>query len=369
MNNAYEKDVSYLKELYQKQQRVEQLKEIEKKAKAEEKRLKKSLAHEVKSCNDEKNATSKKRRNEIAATYDKEIENLQSKVKRIENERESHKSKRQNERYQNETKDMRQKKETLESELRTIIKKNRIPRICRTNIYYSLFLPRGVKDQIVRFVWLVILMILLPAIVCVAGSVSFLQEIQSRTIYYAMIFIVFFCITVTIYLFFSNRTKLRFPEPLGECRDIIDQIRDVRKQMKAVHKGIHRDQDESEYGLETYDSKLNDYNQQIDAITANKNAALKDFEEKKQPVIENEIAQSYQTSIEEISRNLKELEVSVSENADELKNLKLEILNQYEVYLGKENVSSNRLQTLITIMEEESIATVGEAIAALEKRK
>ena len=369
MNNAFAKDVNYLKELYQKQKRVEELKELEKNAKAEEKRLKKSLAHEVKSCNEEKNTTIKKRKNEIAATYEEEISNLQSKVKRIENERESHKSKQQNKRYWKETKGMRQELDTLESELRTLIKKNRIPRICRSNLYYSLFLPHGIKDHMIRFLWCIIMVLGLPAVVCWAGSMSFLQQMQERTIFYVLIFMVFLCFTVTLYLFISNRTKMRFQQSLDECRGKIDQIRAMRKQMKAVHKGIHRDKDESEYGLESYDEKLKDYNEQIDTITANKNAALKDFEENKQPVIEKELAEPHETTIADISQKLSELEGNLNAIASELKDLKLDLSNQYEAYLGKENVSLSRVETLIAIMEEESIATVGEAIAIYEKRK
>ena len=368
MNNAFAKDVTYLKELYQKQQRMEELKEIQKDARAEEKRLKKSLAQQVKSSNDEKAGTIKKRKNEIAASYTKEIELLQSKAKRIENERESHKSKQQDKRYKNETKEMRSDTEQLQSEIKAILKKNRISRICRHNLYYTLFLPQGIGDHLVRLGWFLMLVLILPALVCYAGSQSFLQDLQSQTMFYALIFLVCFCFTIAAYLFVSNRTKMRFMEPLNECRAKIDQIRILRRQMKAVHKGIHKDTDESEYGLESYDAQLQDCTSQIADITANQEAALKDFEEHKQPVIEREIVAAYETAIAEISQKLSECEKTLADIAGELKDINLTICNEYEAYLGKENTSMNRVQELIAIMEEGDVATVGEAIAIYEKR-
>ena len=366
--NVFDKDVSYLREVYDKQLRIEDLNTQLHRERNEEKKQKKALVQQEKSKNDEIAATVKKRKAEIQAVYDEEINTLQEQLKKIENERESCKTKQQNKRYEEETKQMRQNVEECRENIKSMLKQHHISRICRSEVYYRLFFPKG-TDYITLLAWIAVSMLLIPTVLCKLSAMTFLKENTLQKLFFVMIFLLCISLVVSLYLWIANRTKVRYEEPLKYCRDQMQNIRKLHKSMRKIHKNIRKDKDESDYDLAPFDEKLQAIRQEMNTITEKKITAVKEFTDQKQAVIEQEISKNYEPQMQQISQNITKTQEKQESILQESQNLKLDISQNYETYLGKNNVKIEQLEILIEIMQEEKIATVGEAIAAYEGRK
>lgn len=362
-DNTFDKGVDYLKEAYNKLLRIEQLTESLNTAKSDARRLEKMSAQEEKDKRDEIASAMKKRKAEINAAYDKEMDAIQNKIKKIDNKRESHKSKQQNARYEAETEEFRKEVDSCTMEIRNLLKQYHISRICRSNLYYSLFLPKGIKDYLILLLWMMITLLAVPLAICGVGRYTFLKSVSSQTVYYVLIFVCCISIVFITYLIITNRTKVRYRTQLLQCRNEKDKIRAIRRQMRAVHNKIKKDKDESEYNLDSFDEQIASFRQEMEAIGEQKKQALMDFDNQKKPIVEQEIASVHDARIAEYDTQRKEAEDYQNNAASELAALRLDISNNYEAYLGKEYITIEKLDILIGIMEEEGIATIGDAIA------
>ncbi|MDD5949790.1 MAG: hypothetical protein PUC39_08720 [Lachnospiraceae bacterium] len=362
-DNTFDKGVEYLKEAYDKLTRIEQLNESLNTAKSDAKRLEKMSAQEERDKKEEIASTIKKRKAEINAAYDKEMDVIQSKIKKIDSKRENHKSRQQDARYRAETEELRQEVDNCTTEIRNILKQYHISRMCRSNLYYSLFLPKGIKDYLILLLWILITLLAIPLAICGIGKYTFLKTVESQMVYYVLIFVCCISLVFITYLVITNRTKVRYRAQLLHCRNEKDKIRAIRRQMRAVHNKIKKDRDESDYNLGSFDEQIAAFRREMEAIGEQKKQALMDFDTEKKPLVEREIASAHDAKISEYDAQRKEAEDFQDQAASELAALRLDISNQYEAYLGKEYVTLEKLDILIGIMEEEGVTTVGDAIA------
>ena len=359
--NAFDKGIDYLREALQKVQEVDAKKAALASARQESKRLKKQIAQLSKEKNEEMTTTIKKRKAEIHAAYDKELDVIRGKVKKTDASRLKHKERQQDERYDVETVDFRKEIEVCEMEIKNILKQNHIMRFCRRDLFYSLFLPRGAKDILILFLTAALCLFVLPFVGCLLVKYVLLKNAASLAVYYVLIFVCFVCLSFIVYLLIVNRTKVRYPAQLKECRNQKMKIRAIKKQMRAVRNKIEKDKDESGYDLSSFDDQLAVYQQEMDKIGAQRKQALLQFEEEKRAMVEAEIAGPYEEKIRACEEQLKKEEDLIDQQTSALAALRLAITDEYEAYLGKEFVNEERLEILISIMEE-GAATIGDAI-------
>jgi hypothetical protein len=366
VEQAFDRDVSYLKEAVEKLQQVAVLEGSVGTADAEMKKLTKQIVQAQKQKEDALAAALKKRRSEVEAAYDKEIEAVRTKIKKVNHKRENQKNKQQNQHYREQTEEFRQEVEDCVIEIGNIIKQNHIMRFCRSDLYYSLFLPRGIKDGLVFLLWFLITVIVVPAAICGIGRYTFLAQVQSQTVYYILIFVCCISVVFITYLLIASRTRLRYRDELLRCRNEKVKIKAIKKQMRAVRNKINKDKDESKYNLDDFDEQLEKYKTQMETIGENKKSAVETFMAQTWPQVESELESRHDAHILELQQQRDERETQQAQEEQQLQALRLELANNYEAYLGKEYMTEERLNRLIDIMEEERAATVGDAIAVLQ---
>ena len=361
--NAFDKGIDYLREAYQAMKDVEEIKASQNKAKAEAKRFSKLVAQEEKNKKDEITTAIKQRTDQIGMAYDNEMDVVRQKIKKLDAKRQTQKAKQQDMRYDAETEGFRQEASLCEAEIKNMLKQHHISAICRTDLFYSLFMPKGIKDFLVILLWLLVLLLVIPFCICLLGKYTFLKGVASLTVYYILIFVCCISIVFITYLLISNRTKVRYPEPLLHCRDEKTKLHAIKRQMRAVRNKIQKDKDESRYDLGSFDTRMEALKVELSEIGEQKKQALLEFDKTKRPVVEQEIAASHDGKIAEYEQGRKEAEDYQDSAESQLATLRLRIVNEYEAYLGKEYMTIEKLDLLLAIMEEEGVATIGEAIA------
>ena len=369
-DNVFHENIEYLVEARTKIVERNQMEQQVEEAKNKSKRMQKAITSEEKSITDEINATIKKRKNEIAASYDKELEAIKAKIKKTQTKREKDKSAQVGERIEQETDQMTEEIRQLNVELKTLFRKEQVPAFCKSSLYYALFMPKGIGEFLLLLCSILIgvgalpfgVYILLLETVCKGKNMN--QTVLCVAVVAVVIIIVF-----AIYVLLFNLTKVKHRDALREGRAIRDKIRSDKKNIKAIKNRIHKDKDESRYDLEHFDSKLDDYESESDEISDRKQEALTLFEKQTKLIITQEIQERRTPKLEEMKAAYGELEQEIHTVESTLKECSLQITNQYEQYLGKEICKLEPLNDIISIMEADNSLTVSGAIAEYKGSK
>lgn len=362
--NVFNENVEYLKKAREELAQLENMKKVVEALKADDKRLQKAIVTEEKSISDEIDQTLKKRKEEIADAYDKELENNREQTKRFQAKRNRIKNKRMNERVGQETAGAREENRLLETEMKTLFKQNHVPSFCSSKLYYALFMPRGI-GEICKFIGTILFSLFcVPMIICLIGKQTFLSKVKEPMLYYVIIFAVCIILFFLLYILIMNHTKVKYRDTLLEGRKIKEKIKANNKKIKAITNSIAKDKDESKYELHDFDEKLQSLQEEANNIVAAKQQALKEFENETQNIIIDEIQKRRMSALNALKEKYKENEKQCSLGETAIQEQALRINQQYETYLGKDFMKAECLSDLITIMEEEEdVHTVSEAIA------
>ena len=109
-------------------------------------RLEREIEAEQKQMADAVQATVKKRRQEISASYDAEINKAQDLLKKARVKREKAKSQGVKERIADETSELHAYNKELRERMKSSFRRGHVPSLCRTRIYYSLYFRDGQKN-------------------------------------------------------------------------------------------------------------------------------------------------------------------------------------------------------------------------------
>ena len=161
-----------------------------------------------------------------------------------------------------------------------------------------------------------------------------------------------------------NRIKLKHYETLLDGRQIRDEIAANKRQMKAIRNKINKDKDDSQYGLDKYDDKLTELEQELSAISTEKQEAMTLFENETKQVLTNEINDRRLGHLEDMKARLDTLDDNMAVLDEDIQNSMLAVANNYGAILGKEFCTSDKVADLISLMEDGTADTVSEAIAA-----
>lgn len=363
-DSVFNENVDYLYQVQTDVEAVEQLKKELAEYKNQEKNLKRAIATEDKSIQDEIAMTIRKRKNEIEKVYDSQIDANKNKSRSVKAKRDKAKSKRIDERVSEETSDLAEENRQLQVELKTLFKARHVPSFCRSDLYYALFMTKRISE---------ILILLLSILIAYIGIPAIVYWLSVNVFYKGSAHVTFFCtltVSATLFLFgfiyvvLLNRVKIKNYETLLEGRNFKEQILANKKQMKAIRNRINKDTDDSIYGLDKYDEKLDELEEELRAISLEKQDAMTQFEMETKQVLTNEVNDRRLKKLEKMKRNLEKLDEEMHVLDEDIQSSQAAIANNYGAILGKEFCTPTKIADLISLMEDGTADTVSEAIAA-----
>ena len=367
--NVFQENVDYLIEARKTLILVDKIKEELETQRVAAKRLKKTVEAEHKAIEDEISATLKRRKEEIAATYDKEIEVNRAKIKQIKAKRDKKKNQRMNQRMQEETYEVKEKNRQLMTEMRTKFKKAHIPGFCCLKWFYNIFLPETVLEYILFFMFFVLVILGFPVLASflISSKVELnakdMQELVSNVIVWASLFSSLFSAACFFtYTMISKLIVMKHKDVLDEGKVILQRMKANQKSIKAIENFIHKEKDDSIYNLERYDDKLSGLEKEAVKIVEEKQNALNLFENETRNLITEEINKRRMPKYNQMKEEERELDDYLNRLEEELQVNTLTLSNQYEAYLGKKYVNRETLESLIKIMKSGEADTVSEAV-------
>ncbi len=341
------------------------------KLRAQQKRITKNIASEEKSIADEIAATLKKRKQEISNSYDERLDDNRARKKKVSTKRDKKKNQRINERIDDETKDIRKNTRELEVEMKTLFKKNKVPWFCATKLYFTMFMPRGIVEILGMLGCFIIYFAGFPAAVTFIIKELVLSEKKDINMAFWCVLIAAILVVLQLVNYFVtyNATKIKHGDVLRQGRSIRDKIKANKRQADAIKNSISKDKDESVYQLDAYDEKLANLDEEADTIGAEKQQALKAFEEDTKQLIIDDINGRRLQSVEDMKAEKKSIDANISKLEKMYSDKVLQITNQYASFIGEELCREDKLSDIIAIMEEEQAETVSEAINLYKGQK
>ncbi len=369
--NVFNENVDYL---------IAALKEVEKrdamaaelnKMKAYQKKLSRNIVAEEKSISDEIASTIKKRKQEISDSYDDRLDDNRARKKKVANKRDKKKNQRVNERISNETKDIRKNNRELEVEMKTILKKNKVPTTCASPLYFIMFAARGASEIALMLLVYLIYFAGIPTGIMLLVKKTILEDKKdiNMAFWCVLIIAVLVIMQFIIYFVVYNLTKVKHADVIKQIRAIRDKMKANNKQMDAIKNSINKDKDESIYKLDAFDEKLANLDDEADNIGEEKQAALKVFENETKQLIIDEINGRRLQTLEDMKAEKADLEDKITKGEKKYSEKVLYITNQYAPYLGEDLCKSDKLNDLIALMEEEQADTVSAAINLYKGQK
>ena len=248
--------------------------------------------------------------------------------------------------------------------MRTLFKAQHVPSFCLTKLFYSLFMTK-------RFVEFLVL--LLAILLTYAGIPSLMYVLSIHVFFKGSSNIPFLCtLTVSltlfvlgfIYILILNKVKIIHYDTLLEGRNIKDKIAANKRQMKAIRNKINKDKDDSQYGLDKYDDKIAELEEELNQISQEKQDAMTTFENETKQLLTNEVNDRRLGKVEQMKADIENMEEHIAALDEDIQNSSLAIANNYGAILGKDFCTPAKVADLISLMEDGTADTVSEAIAA-----
>lgn len=329
----------------------------------EESRLDKLIAGKEKDRNDEAENTLKKRKSELVETYESQLATLNARNKKIKAKKEKDKGIKVSERISEETAELREKNKGLALEIKTKLKTEKTPKICNTTLFYALFMPKGMGEL---FLFLLSLLVVFLAIPFGIYLLFFAQKFGELAL--AVIYVIMILLVGSVYLAINNKIKEPHLDTIRAVRLLRNQYRRNNKNIQDIQKGIKNDADESPYGLERYDDELQELAAEINRVTEEEKQALNTFEAETAPQIKAEINSRYAEELTSLKETYAEACENQKATEDKIKEISLMMSKQYEAYIGKDMLTVQKLDKLISRISKGEANDIGEALA-LENTK
>ena len=324
----------------------------------EEARLEKLVATKEKDLNDEVETTLKKRKSELVSSYEEQLATLNARNKKVKAKKEKDKGAKVSERIADETAELREKNKELVLEIKTKLKAEKTPAICNTTLFYACFMPKTLTEILLFILGMLIIFMAVPF-----GIYMPLFKEKFGEIALAVIYVILILLVGSAYLAINNKVKEKHLDTIRAVRGLRNQYRNNLKSIKEIQKGIRNDSDESTYGLEQYDDELREIEAEIQRVTEEEKEALNTFETSTASKIKEEIKGRYEGELTSLKEKAKAAGAEQKEMEEKVKEFSLMMSKQYESYLGKDMLTVQKLDKLISRIKKGEAADIGEALA------
>jgi len=323
----------------------------------------KAIKAREKAINEEINAATKKRQDEIGRSYDDEISKLKNRSRKVKTKKGKVKQKEVALRIRRETADEREKERQMKLEIRSVYKRENVTGIFNTKLFYSLFMPNNLSDVAVLLLALVVSLLVIPS----AVYYLVFPETWQTSLGLMLMYFAFALLYILLYVVIMHATKGVHKEVFSEIRDLRADIRANRRDMAKIARRIRKDKDESEYNLNQFDDEMKDITEEIHRVLEEKKEALIDFEKNAKQVLAEDIREKYMEEMEGLKECLATTQEEQRTATARAKELTLLVAKKYEPYLGKANLSLDVIDQLEARLESGSAATIGEALKQLQE--
>jgi len=325
-------------------------------------RIQKQLSQEEKALSDAVSATVKKRRDEISTSYDSEIGKAQDKLRKHKNKKEKAKTEGKKERIDYETTELREESRQLQNEFVSILKKHRVPGMCRHRWFYTLFMPVGFGEHLMVALIDILLVVLVPFMICTFAQI---ESNIVLTLLHGLFFIMVMMPTVYVY----KKVVFKHYDVLKRSSALIRHQERNAADIKKIARAINSDEGEEYYDLEDFNYDIAKAEAMVEEISKRKDDALEQFDTVTARVIEDEIREGSRKKITDLKKELAKVSAQCAEADEVIREKTVRVTDRYAGMIGKENLSVDSINGVIKVLKSGDAVTITEAVAIYTTNK
>ena len=330
------------------------VKEEIKKLQSEVDRFEKKLASEEKAVQEEIKTAVNKARTDIVKSFDKEINHEKINIKEAKDKKAKEKSKGIKKRIEAETESYVTENKAIRKEIKQKFKERGIPGYCDSTWFYTLFMPKGIKDILILTLFMLCLVVGIPMLL----STLIASKWWTRAIIYILVLLFEAAVYITVFLLTRDKDKYI----LEEMRQNRTLVKENAAKIRQIKKGIKKDTDESMYNLGEFDTQIKTYEQAITDITTKKNAALNEFDNNTKAQIINDLTTQKQERIDLAKSELENSKSAKADSEQKLKDITDSLNEQYGAAMGSDMLTLQNVNKMVALIEEGQAANINEAI-------
>lgn len=296
----------------------------------------------------------KKKKEEIAATYDRELSQYQDQIDACKTERAKAKANAIAQRIQVETAPLNQQNQQLEAQIELKFKENKVPVVCKKRAISMLFFPKNSHDWAVDSLVGVGLLFVVPLL--------FALTIQNR-LALAFSFFVYVGVLFAAYLYLLHKYMLKFISVNDEVEELRKQIRVNNKNKQLMTNRIKKSQDETGYNLGSFDDKIAGIQQVMQDTVAKRQEALENFESEIRHQITADITAANKDELLELQQAFEDKRKELSDKKDEIEQIEKLLKEEYEPVFGKDLLYKQRLNKFDSFCQENADLSMEDALA------
>lgn len=331
---------------------------------AEEEKNERALSIRKKQVKEEIASTLKERRAGVASSFDEEDAKLVKFIQAENGKRTKVRNGQVTDRIDTETADLKTKNESLAAEAKKLYKDTKTPGFFNSSFFYTFFAPRGIGNFLLCVLLFAIMYFAVPC-----GIYYFGLGDKRQPLYLVLIYIVCIVVFGGLYLLIHNISTGKYRDTVEKGKKYRAEIRANNRQIKKVSRRIEKDKDDSNYDLGDYDSRIEDLTKQRAELAAKKKEALAEFDNNTKKAITDEITERAEKDIALLEETCANTKKEIDELHVKIKQDKLALSNNYEVFLGKDVMNPDALNRMYALMDMGNIATIQEALTEYRKEK
>ncbi len=295
----------------------------------------------------------KKKKEEIAATYDRELSQYQDQIDVCKTERAKAKANAVAQRIQVETAPLNQQNQQLEAQIELKFKENKVPVVCKKRAISMLFFPKNGKDWAVDILIGVGLMFLVPLFFSLAISNRFVL---------AFTFFLYAGVLFAAYLYLLHKFMLKFAGVNEEVEELRKQIRVNNKNKQLMTNRIKKSQDETGYNLGSFDDKIAGIQQVMQDTVAKRQEALENFESEIRHQITADITAANKDELLGLQQDFESKRQELADKKELIEEIEKQLKEEYEPVFGKDLLYKQRLNKFDSFCQENADLSLDEAL-------
>ena len=279
----------------------------------------------------------KKKKEEIAATYDRELSQYQDQIDVCKTERAKAKANAIAQRIQVETAPLNQQNQQLEAQIELKFKENKVPVVCKKRAISMLFFPKNSRDWTIDILVGVGLIFFIPFFVYVGAL-------------------------FTAYLYLLHKYMLKFAGVNEEVEELRKQIRINNKNKQLMTNRIKKSQDETGYNLGSFDDKITSIQQVMQNTVEKRQEALENFESEIRHQITADITAANKDELLGLQQEFESKRQELSDKKEEIEQIENQLKEEYEPVFGKDLLYKQRLNKFDSFCQENADLSLEEAL-------
>lgn len=341
---------------------LEEYKKKARDAREREAKSEKQLRLKERELEDEITSVTRKRRCDVEDTYKNQIDKSKAQLKKVADRRGKSKDAKMAERIKEDTAQFISDNRIINSDIKALMYKEKIPVMFKTDYALSIFIPKNPIDLLKLTIGFIVAFILLPIIIMM------LTPWEEGIFLKIALFIGHILFYGGIYYIVKNTVVSTHTKLLNEIRNKKKEISSNKKKIKAITKGIKKEKDDSIYNLGKYDKEMENINDEIDDLVKEQKKALETFENSTKYMIENEIKSRYEKALIKLEDEHQQAKKDSDRLEDVVNKMTLDVSKKYDSYLGKDFLKVDKLDALIEIMEKGEAKTIGAAMEVYKSK-